>query len=289
MPPANDRSVCLGIFVLGQLLLLVMSNATSVLHDLHAHLSRTAGGEAERLAPGWTGKEGHAWQASQALAALGNRWGELTGQTQGWSLFAPGVSAECVFPAVRLLRDVPADSAAAIAGRLLPLAADDPLATLTLYQIGRGGDEPMMPAAAEDWLSDNEPRDIDAFFRIGDFRLRRFEGALALVLTESPDESPESRASRWRGEIAKFVSSHSANIHAYLRWRSAQLPGGTDARQVILLMRRFHITEPEEPSLWQGPFVMPVARWQPRASWSADYGQVEMFNPVTRRFEGVLK
>lgn len=287
IPPR--QSVALGVLIIGQLLFLFSSNFIAVVHDLHANVTRTAGREVDSIAPGWTAKEGHAWQASQTIAGLGNRWGELTGQTQGWSLFAPGVSAECVFPAVRLLREEPAESAAAIGGRLLPLAADGPLSALVLNLLARGGDAPNLPAATADWLSDNEPRDVNAFFRFGEFRLRRFEGALALSLTESPDESPDSRAKRWRGEIEKFVVSHSTKIHAYLRWRSAQLPGGADARQVILLMRRFHINEPDKADLWQGPFVTPVARWQQRARWSAEYGPVEMFNPVTRRFEGVLK
>ncbi len=145
-----------------------------------------------------------------------------------------------------------------------------------------------MPQAKELWLSDNEPPDINHFLRIGNFRLRRFENNLALDLV--PDESAE----RWREKIENYLKSEGYLVLPYLKWRLGQIQRKTPDRprpkQVILLMRHYQINDPwESTQPWQGPHTNLVARWQPDVTWNADLLPVEMFNPVSKRFESVTK
>ena len=61
-------------------------------------------------------------------------------------------------------------------------------------------------------------------------------------------------------------------------------------RQVIFLLRRYRVAGPDEgPPRYRGPFVEPLARWQPHVTWQADYRPLEMYNYVSQRFERMRK
>ena len=82
-------------------------------------------------------------------------------------------------------------------------------------------------------------------------------------------------------------------VRAYLRWRGDRYrkahPDAPPPRQLILLMRRYAIVAPgDAPPYWRGPFTVPVARLWPDAPGSAD-GTLEMFNPVTQRYQEVSR
>src|SRR5262249_52865039 len=137
-----------------------------------------------------------------------------------------------------------------LAGRhLAPLAAAHSLEALVLSRAAQAFPA-VAPPVTELLLSDNEPRDVHRFVRLGQYRLRRLEGYVV-----------DGRIRRYGGLI-----------HAYMKERLASWSGLDAARppaQVILLARRYHINEPGEPLPWTGPHMLPLARWQPARSWSA--------------------
>ena len=158
-------------------------------------------------------------------------------------------------------------------------------ATLPFARQGRGGTQ-AMPQAPELWLSDNEPEDIERFFRFGNFRLRRFENNLVVDLSADDSEAKE--------EIDRYLKKDGDLVFAYLQWRLEQIQQRKTTRQqphqVILLMRRYRINDPGEgEQLWEGPHTTPVARWQPGIAENPNFLPLEMYNPVTKQFESVPK
>jgi hypothetical protein len=251
----------------------------------------------------------------------------MTGQIQGWSLFAPGVGRQCVFPAVLVRWDDDPFSAPALTRPLTPLGATSPLEGAALWAAALRSPLPRpagelaarefatlaaanplevgalraarsaglalgVPPPPVTILSDNEPRDVTRYFRLGKFRLRRLEGNLALILRVLEDETPEEAAQRWRGRIFKLLDEDGDTVKAYLRWRWESYrkahPGTPQPAQLILVMRRWAIRPPDRaPPYWDGPFTLPVARVQPRVPWPTSRLALEMYNPVTRRFQEV--
>src|SRR5262249_12427342 len=69
------------------------------------------------------------------------------------------------------------------------------------------------------FLSDNEPEDIERYFRWGRFRLRRFEGNLDVILAPRKNEPLETRMERWRSRIEEHVRKEHDTIKVYLQWR----------------------------------------------------------------------
>jgi hypothetical protein len=198
----------------------------------------------------------------EAVTTVTRRWAQLTGQPQDWALFAPNVRGDSVFPAVELHWD----------------------------EDSRGADR-SMPRAAELLLSDNEPADPHHFLRVGRFRLRRYEGSLAVMLTAYEEETPDETKARWRERIERFLRKDWDAVRAYLRWRmrtwAERHPDRPPPRQAVLLMRRYQIPGPDEagPFDWGGPYTEPVARWGPDTTWPGGHLPVEMYNPVTGRFQ----
>jgi hypothetical protein len=288
--PVTAPRILLGVFILGQLVFLFATNFLGFAQEYKDHIPEGWQAPIERIAPGFTRQEGHAWELTQTLSRLTEMWDHITLQPQQWMLFAPNIGRDCTFPALELRWDEPSEPAVAIGRGLHLLAAGTPLAAVGL--LGLTGNQDM-PQAPELWLSDNEPEDIDRFFRIGNFRLRRFESTLALDLV--PDDDPQETAEHWRGKIEDYLKSQTEGmlVLPYMKWRLEQIQGKSPARQqprqVILLMRRYRINEPGETPHWQGPHTVPVARWQPGIGDNADFLPLEMYNPVTKRFESVPK
>ena len=53
---------------------------------------------------------------------------------------------------------------------------------------------------------------------------------------------------------------------------------------------RYQIREArEQPPFWDGPHTQPLARWLPGVTWESGYRPLEVYNPVTGRFEGRKK
>src|SRR5262249_16039370 len=240
-PSASGRfsrcvRVLLGLFILWQLFFLVAFNMLQLAQDVRPHLPPEVGAVVERVAPGWTREEGTAHGVTQAVTDVTGGWAWLTGQTQNWNLFAPGVYWEFAFTAVQLCWD------------------DDPVPSLSPERVLL--------------LSANEPSSLTWFVRIGNARLRRYEGNLTLALKERTGETTQQTTGGWRKLVEEHVAYSRGPIEAYLRWRWQAYrdahPGTALPSQVILYARRYDIAAPEEaPPLWHGPVTTPLARWRP--------------------------
>ena len=256
------RSVALGLFILLQLGFLITHNLFALLQEVRNEMSADARAMVRQVAPDWPEKQGHVWNLMEGSAQLTNRWSQLTLQLQTWSLFAPGIGKECVFPALLLSDEPPPD------------APVTPGESPVHYEV-RG----------KVVLSDNEPLDMNGYFRFGNFRLRRFENNFVLYLRPWEQETPRETVERLRQRIKDQVSESAEMLAEYLRFRLRQ-KGEAPPRQVILLMRRYSLVGPDGGAKFlEGPFTMPVARWLPHADRGADPPKLDYFNPVTQRFE----
>jgi hypothetical protein len=257
----NTRSVLLGIFIVWQLAFLVVHNLVGLLQEARADMPAEIRAAVEQVAPGWPEKKGHVWNLMEGATNVTNRWSQVTWQLQTWALFAPNVGKDCVFPALVLSEEAPTNA---------PLARGDLPAT---FQV---------PGKLV--LSDNEPPDMKRFFRWGNFRLRRFENNLVIYLLPWEPETPQETAERFRKRIKEHLTENPDMLVGYLRFRLNQLDGPPPP-QVILLLRRYHLTGPGAGSDFvEGPFTVPIARWHPGAEQDSGHG-LEYFNPVTQRFE----
>jgi hypothetical protein len=249
--------VLLGLFILWQVCFLFAANLLEVLRYYRPSVASAEATLAQVLAPGWAAQEGHVHDLVETVVCVTNRWSHVTGQPQSWGLFAPNVVSECPFVAVEL-RWEDDDGSAAHAPVLL--------------------------------LSENEPDDVTRFFRWRNFRLRKFESYLDVVLQPEEDETPEACARRWQNLIEDRLRRETNTAILYLRWRrdayQREHPDRPEPRQLILHVRRYHIPAPNEGRIgWDGPFMEPVARWRPAATPPAGHRPLEAYDPVTRRFE----
>jgi hypothetical protein len=276
-PPRSPTTaqVVLGLFIVGQLLFLPAANflgmaekarpyleeqppaePTDPFEERVLHAARTT---TTHVAPGWIAREGHLHDALTVLSGLTSRWSQLTGQPQDWSLFAPSVYRVATFVAVQFRWDT-------------------------------DGDPGILPPQL--LLSDNEPDDLASFFRVGKFRLRRYEGNLDLVLSTRDDKIVEGQVDAWRERIAGKVRGEWMAMRAYMLWRlrvfRERHPGTPPPTQVILMVRVYRIPAPDEPTppmFWPRPEQRPLARWQASREAEDGYLPIEMHNPVVERFE----
>lgn len=282
--PTNAQ-VLLGLFIVWQLLFLGAANGAKLLDQFRSDLKGDPCVEAVAL--GWTAKKGHVYDAEEVITGLTARWAQLTGQPQNWGLFSPNVASYIPFIAVEFRWDDDPCPAAAVA----PLATDDPLAAITLTAAASGTAHPPVLL-----LSDNEPQDVRRFFRVGKFRLRKYESNLDVTLVPRGVEGKPDLDS-WREKIESKVRREWDAIQGYLRWRQQALqrecPELPRPRQIVLLVRQYRIPPPydqPEPWLWQDNQVrrrQPVARWRPVLDPPAGYLPIEMYNPIVGRFEYV--
>jgi len=328
-PPAGQptaRHIALGLFVLAQLAFLCVANFSGMLYERGRRgFPDRFRAPVDQAAPDAKDTRGHVWKLNDAFYALAWNWGQVTGQPQSWSLFAPNVGGECYFPALLIRREEPLDSAAMLArpahvlaaGAALqavsvaallhsqswtppevglirrhvgPLLAANPLVAAAVHTLLPPPAQ--MPVAPHVVLSENEPRDLEHYLRLGKFRLRRLEGGLLPYPSQRDD--PESRLAHWRDEIESHVRRYGSLIETYCRFRLT-----TDARyrdrplpaQVILVMRLYRIRPPEDPSprRWTGPETLPIARWRPHHPGDANTRPVDWYNPQTERFETIGK
>jgi hypothetical protein len=250
--------VGLGLFVVWQLGFLLASNFLNLALSLPPYLGEES--LMRRVAPDWSQRQGEAFEATRTAARWADRWAELTGQAQNWGMFAPGVTAHIPFVAVELRWDETND----------------------------GPPEPVL------LLSENEPADVNRFFKAGQFRLRRFEGMIDLTLTTDESKTAAEQAQAWRDETASRVRDRGLLMYEYLKWRleafEQQHPRWPRPSQVILHVRLYTVPSPgTEPWAWRGPATYPVSRWRPGAEPGSAYFPVESYDPVHQGFEPVRR
>src|SRR5438046_2413723 len=99
----SPRQAALGIFILGQLVFLILSNLIGLYQEAPSRLNPEMAKVVERVAPGTTSQTGHGWKIPDEASTALRRWAQLTAQDQNWSLFAPGVYIVTGFPALVLV------------------------------------------------------------------------------------------------------------------------------------------------------------------------------------------
>ena len=269
--PASPRQVLLGLFIIAQLLYMLLNNTLGFVMWSTSHYGDEWGPLVDRVAPRFAKEQGHGWQWCDELQKNMRRWSQLTLQDEQWNLFAPDVGKGCCFPVVLLLNTDPG-------------AADQGLPDWRPsfdarfgHHVNFGTGQPMDAVAL--LLSENEPQDVGAFFRVGNSRGRGFENDIwvsPLCKTiKTPGEDPAERletsaeaAARLTRQVRNLAIDERETSLAYMKWRlrswqqaHADAPPPT---QVILLDRFYRIHAPDEGHGWDGPFVVPIMRWRPK-------------------------
>ena len=260
--PPSPRQVLLGLFILGQLVFLILSNVFSAVKWTPSQTKSETRRLLNRLAPEVAEETGHVWQWGDQIETNLRRWTQLTGQDQDWALFT-NVSKATGFPAVLLLWDEPVPTGPSLPGR-------EPV-----FDAKNGFDfvkkETKEPQAtpSELLLSENEPEDITNFLRLGNCRVRRYEGQLYLNPQPYDDESQNQLAERLTRRMRTLLTDYHDPALEYLKWRlkawQSDNPDRPAPRQVVLLHRLYRIHGPTEATGWDGPYTIPLARWLPDA------------------------
>lgn len=261
-PPSHGPSnaqVFLGLFILWQLFFLTAANGLKMLDSVRSSLKDHA--FVETIAPGWAREKGHVHDAAEVVTGLTKRWAQVTGQPQSWSLFSPNVASYIPFLAVELRWD------------------DD---------AGRSTRPPVL------LRSDNEPANVRCFFRVGQFRLRKYESYLDVTFS-TQDKPADEVADVWRERIEERVRKEWDTMQAYLRWRmlgfQRRHPELPPPRQVVLFVRAYRVPAPDkapEPWMWETLLDLqpqPIARWRPDTPTPDGSRPIELYNPVVHRFE----
>lgn len=251
----------LGLFVVWQLLFLLASNLLSVEDALRAALQKSP--PAQRVAPDLFDGTGRAHAGLWAVERLTRRWEELTGQAQNWQLFAPDVADVVAFLAVELRWD------------------DDRLPPGTVAP-----DNPPPPVLL---LSENEPADPNRFFRLGHYRLRRYESTIDVAPPPGQPFGPHGEV--WAALVERAVREGAGPMRTYLRWRLAAFrrehPALPPPTQAVLCVRLYRIPPPPGPRPWHWEYLgqHPVARWLPGVAAPPDRLPVETYDPASDTFE----
>jgi hypothetical protein len=316
--PPSLRQVALGLFILFQLAFLLISNPLGAIRQGAPKWTDRPKQVLNRLAPGFADQRGHGWDWCAELDTSLGHWAELTGQEQNWCLFSPSVSKATGFPAVLMLwDDPPPDGPCLVATQFafdetngfnlcaewnpsspkvfLPalhfgiLAARNPWEVLSLHGVQQFRSDSKSPRA-EFLLSENEPEDIHHFVRFGNARLRRYEGRLYADTQPKGKESSVDLAARLSKEMQALVRDNDETAVAYLRWRmdgwQRAHPDTPAPKQVVLLQRSYRIRGPEEePKGWDGPLLVPCARWLPDAKRGSRSFLMEPFDFSEQRFK----
>jgi hypothetical protein len=171
----------------------------------------------------------------------------LTGQEQGWSLFAPSVVDWTCLISLELRWDDEDEPGVAV-----PEGVPRSL---------------LIP-------SDNHPRDINCYLRFGHFRLRRFEAKMETALRKFGDDEDTYRA-RWERRAREKVrgdensSGVDDEIMIYFRWKLRKFqedhPELPEPKQIILRSHTWTIPPPPGPSPWEWieESDEPICRWRP--------------------------
>jgi len=284
--PQSPRQVILGLFIVGQLAFLLLSNLLGFVQWFNSTYVAEWGPLVQRVAPRFAEEKGHGWQWCEQLEKPMRTWTQLTLQDQAWSLFAPNPGTETGFPGL-LLSDKADDS-----GRHNWTHLFD-------AQIGH---HVLAPEPTSDvvLLSDNEPADIREFFRMGTYRVRRYEGTMYITTRRStvknePGQVPEERletpdelAQRLTRRTHKLASDYRESTLAYMKWRlKAWRQAHPDEKmpaQVILFQRSYRIHQLDEPPGWDGPFVVPILRWRPQAGQADANVVLDSYDFMQHRF-----
>jgi hypothetical protein len=297
VPPASPRQVALGMLILFQLVFLIVANIAGYIRYVpwNDELKDKPKKLVNRLVPKFADEEGHFWSWTDRIEAAPRRWMQLTGQDQDWSLFSPSVGKATGVPVVLLLWDEEPATGPGIPGSKLQYNAKDGFHLVTLWN---------PPAAPPDnvvWLpSENAPLDPNNYIRIGKVRVRRYEGEFYVDGLPYKDEPREDAAARMTLRMQKLVKNSDDAAQRYLDWRlrtwQRQNPAAPYPKQVLLCEYFFRIHGPKiegegedrkvilEEHGWDGPFLIPQARWLPAEKKQKGQYLLQPFDYSDQRF-----
>lgn len=241
-------SVLLGVFVVGQLIYLPLAN---LLQLVPREMPAQKGEFDIRVQREGTASNVRFIQESiNGLGTAIDRWGELSGQVQAWSLFAPEFGTQSIFPVVTC---VPGDG----------------LVRITL--------QPKI-----------FPEDPANYFRWpGPYsRIFGYEFLLAAVYWGYSEDSLKRHGEEWRREVLDRVRRQQRSLVAYFQWNLDMFPkldpDSPLPREMILQVAVFPTPRPgsnERPP----SFLVPLARWAPDRE-EPGFLPVEAYDPVARQF-----
>lgn len=283
--PPSPRQVLLGWFIVFQLAFLIVSNLVGFLQWAGPELTGEPKNMANRLVPRFADQHGHWWEWCSKAEGATRAWMQLSGQDQSWSLFSPGAGKASGFPVIALVWENPPTTGPSIPGSKLEFDARNGFNLVTPWQ---------PPPANVVWVdSDNAPADVNTYIKSGHARVRVYEGQLwinALPYDQDTRSDAEARMTRRMRQL--MTDSHDLVLR-YLQWRlkswQAKNPDEPPPTQVILFERLYRIHGPDEPHGWDGPMLLPQARWLPQmrpadgeyAIQPFDYSELR-FKPMTR-------
>jgi len=161
-----------------------------------------------------------------AIGSATDRWGELTAQSQGWSLFAPRFGTAGTF--------------------------------LTLQVTASDG-------TTTELRSRFEPVDPDDYIRfdLAHYRLFYREMSFALIYWTWDADSFATRGEEWRDVICEYATTFRRSLSTYVRWRLAEEYSGPPVRDVRVVVRVLLPPKPDGTSTRPEPVAVPMAKWVP--------------------------
>ncbi|MFO0964050.1 MAG: hypothetical protein U0793_00500 [Gemmataceae bacterium] len=286
----KTSQVFLGVFICWQIWFLLSQNILGGIEAAQEHIRPPASATIELIAPGLSKDEGqgHFYDFTKWVLGHNKLWMHLTGQAQSWGLFSDGYK-DSVFPALILRWDDDdpshyplSDEAYAVAQAAPLLAATGPFEAAAL-----AGGAAAFKRTDHLILTPHEPVDIDHYFRWRQMRMRRYENNIVITLSDDDCKTEQERDEYWGRRIKKHLDREGYLIKPYVRWRYETLKplfAGNPPKQVVLVLRRFRTTPPDEtPPEWRGPFVVPLLSWEPPADEKAA-GRYTRYDPEAHAF-----
>ncbi len=255
-PPNEHRkvsvsSLLLGLFVLFQLIYLPLSNLIQfVPREMPAQK-----GDIRKQREGTLTDNRPIQDAINGVGTFVDRYGEISGQVQYWSLFAPEFGRQTVFPVVE-------------------------------FEFVEGNDHFLM-RREPDILRVNP----NHYFRWPGppSRLVGYEFLLVVVYWTYSEESLQQRGPEWRDAIRDHVRGEQKAIDAYFRYSLAMLrrsqPHLPEPRAGILNVWIHPSPKPGERERPKA-YMMPLARWVP-GQGDEKQPVIEAFDPIERKFVAI--
>jgi len=156
-----------------------------------------------------------------------DRWGELTAQYEGWSLFAPRFGTAGTFLA-------------------LQVTAED--------------------GSTTELRSRFEPADVNDYFRydLTHYKLFCREIWYSLIYWTWEEDSFDTHGPEWRDVIREYSITFRRSLSGYIRWRLSEEYSGPPVREVTLAVRVFLPPKSGGTSPRPAPVTVPMMRWVPQ-------------------------
>jgi len=248
---ANWRARALGLFVLLQLVYLPLANFIQFVPrpmpeatgEFDMHMQRE--GTTTSIVP--------IQNAINAVSDVIDRYGELTGQAQAWSLFAPDFPKQSVFPVLEVYQ------------------AEGFVTTQTTYG------------------SKLRPKDLNHYFRWPSplSRFASYDYLHAVIYANFTPESYAEHPREWRQAVFDRVRQQQKSIMASFqltaKFQREVAPGSPPPTSLVLSIE---IIPSPPPGSNERPAsrVVPLARWQPGVADDPAWLPIEAWDLETRQF-----